>query len=394
MKKYFLITYIILSAWIITGPAVAMENELCGNGMIDDQVGEQCEPSEGPGVCTSDCTFNYCLLNQMDANNDGVCNLSDQNCFGWQLLQELDGNQDSLACKTVEADYNFDIDCNGVFGIPDIALIQGVINGDPLAPIMDQDNNGMVDMCEWACGNGNLEGEEKCDDGNININDGCNPACLIEVGYSCPTAGAPCVKNEDGPILPEESDNPDDAEDGTDGTLVEENPDDTGTIGDGTVTQIDAGDEGPGGNTAISATEEEGDPVNTPSDDEIDSESDDTNTPDDTPVIPHDEASDVDSPDKDNSNNADDSGIMDESEDEAEDEAKANGATGSGGCSLNKKTIRPKNWLLIYCMMTLVIWLGLRMKTGKIGIPVVGSPPLRLIPPGTSTNYADCCTSQ
>ena len=36
-----------------------------------------------------------------------------------------------------------------------------------------------------TCGNGAIEKEETCDDGNINNNDGCSSACLIESGFFC-----------------------------------------------------------------------------------------------------------------------------------------------------------------------------------------------------------------
>ena len=48
--------------------------------------------------------------------------------------------------------------------------------------------------CPMAiCGDGILEGNEKCDDGNINSGDGCSSTCTIEKGYTCPLVKAPCV---------------------------------------------------------------------------------------------------------------------------------------------------------------------------------------------------------
>src|SRR3954467_12713068 len=44
-----------------------------------------------------------------------------------------------------------------------------------------------------GCGNGTLEKDEACDDGNKNSGDGCSANCLAtEKGFSCPTAGQPC----------------------------------------------------------------------------------------------------------------------------------------------------------------------------------------------------------
>ena len=46
---------------------------------------------------------------------------------------------------------------------------------------------------EVRCGNGSIEGNEKCDDGNANSGDGCSSTCTIESGYVCPLVRAPCV---------------------------------------------------------------------------------------------------------------------------------------------------------------------------------------------------------
>jgi fibro-slime domain-containing protein len=52
------------------------------------------------------------------------------------------------------------------------------------------------------CGNGMLDPGEQCDDGILPADkvdggkdDGCNALCQIEAGWSCPTAGKPCVNN-------------------------------------------------------------------------------------------------------------------------------------------------------------------------------------------------------
>jgi cysteine-rich repeat protein len=43
------------------------------------------------------------------------------------------------------------------------------------------------------CGNGILDGDEACDDGNPTTGDGCSIACSVESGYICPTVGQLCV---------------------------------------------------------------------------------------------------------------------------------------------------------------------------------------------------------
>ena len=49
------------------------------------------------------------------------------------------------------------------------------------------------------CGNGAVEAEEACDDGNTEDGDGCSSDCLdIEDGYSCPDEGEECIKDKTG----------------------------------------------------------------------------------------------------------------------------------------------------------------------------------------------------
>jgi fibro-slime domain-containing protein len=44
------------------------------------------------------------------------------------------------------------------------------------------------------CGDGRLDINEACDDGNSTPADGCSGVCTIEPGYVCPTPGALCIK--------------------------------------------------------------------------------------------------------------------------------------------------------------------------------------------------------
>ncbi len=47
------------------------------------------------------------------------------------------------------------------------------------------------------CGDGIVEPGETCDDGNTIPGDGCSAICQIEPGYTCPTAGKPCISTVD-----------------------------------------------------------------------------------------------------------------------------------------------------------------------------------------------------
>lgn len=39
-------------------------------------------------------------------------------------------------------------------------------------------------LCEWICGNGGLDLNEECDDGNLSLGDGCED-CIQTLGYEC-----------------------------------------------------------------------------------------------------------------------------------------------------------------------------------------------------------------
>ena len=55
-----------------------------------------------------------------------------------------------------------------------------------------------VECVEITCGNGELNPDEGCDDGNTDGNDGCSPTCDVEFDYSC--EGEPSVCTEESPV--------------------------------------------------------------------------------------------------------------------------------------------------------------------------------------------------
>ncbi len=55
----------------------------------------------------------------------------------------------------------------------------------------DNDYDGQIDEDCIVCGDGQVEGNETCDDGNTNPGDGCSGSCTIEPGYRC--TGQPSV---------------------------------------------------------------------------------------------------------------------------------------------------------------------------------------------------------
>ncbi len=55
------------------------------------------------------------------------------------------------------------------------------------------DGGGDGDGGASVCGDGRLEGLERCDDGNLTNFDGCNQVCALEPNFTCPTPGSPCT---------------------------------------------------------------------------------------------------------------------------------------------------------------------------------------------------------
>ncbi|MBI4709250.1 MAG: hypothetical protein HY764_03550 [Candidatus Portnoybacteria bacterium] len=63
----------------------------------------------------------------------------------------------------------------------------------------DNDYDGEIDENCIVCGDGEIEGDESCDDGNLEDGDGCLSTCLIQPGWQCegePSACAPLCAPE------------------------------------------------------------------------------------------------------------------------------------------------------------------------------------------------------
>lgn len=115
-----------------------------------------------------------------------------------QLGQIAPGIQDDLRAAQREVDgdavmanlqVRFD-DLGLGQDVPDIHRVldndlDGIVNRDDNCPLdenadqADADDNGIGDVCEVECGNGKMEEQEECDDGNVEDGDGCNADCTI-----------------------------------------------------------------------------------------------------------------------------------------------------------------------------------------------------------------------
>ncbi len=70
----------------------------------------------------------------------------------------------------------------------------GAGNGSGAAPGSGSSpGDGDITIIPMGCGDGTLQENESCDDGNEVSGDGCTAACQLELDWSCPTVGQPCV---------------------------------------------------------------------------------------------------------------------------------------------------------------------------------------------------------
>lgn len=155
----------------------------------------------------------------------GGCNIFDNQSFEIQAGQpcEQDGDRiNGLECKSgtwvirqtpptdqsaaLPEDMNSDIGPDGSVDIKrdmQSDMSQGMdMPSDMLQNLrpdqgMDQTTDLTTDMPPDMmqgprCGNGIVEGQEQCDDGDVRSADGCQEICQIETGWSCPPNGGEC----------------------------------------------------------------------------------------------------------------------------------------------------------------------------------------------------------
>ncbi len=166
----------------------------CGDGIINTDRGEACDDgnSNAGDGCSADCSSielgfecpeaGKACIDQSGTPKKPVCG------NGIKETGEAcdDGNTDGLDgctndCSRIETGY----EC--------------LTPGKPCQYMAEQ---------QYNCGNGVLDENEVCDDGNTNGDDGCSADCLtIEPNYTCPDAGQPCEPDQicgDGIIMGDE----------------------------------------------------------------------------------------------------------------------------------------------------------------------------------------------
>ncbi|MDD5469881.1 MAG: DUF4215 domain-containing protein, partial [Candidatus Peribacteraceae bacterium] len=174
---------------VCTGKCVPRDDvpqEQCGNGMVEEE--EECDDGntkDGDG-CSKACLKEFCgdaivqkaLGEQCD--NGAVCShdtsiscRTSSDCNRCELIpgtsvKRCGKNPYALICKS-------DADC----------AAQDTQNTCRYYTELDPSCPETCRQVQVTCGNGKIEGKEKCDDGNTKDDDGCSSTCGIEDGWQC-----------------------------------------------------------------------------------------------------------------------------------------------------------------------------------------------------------------
>ncbi|MBU1070224.1 DUF4215 domain-containing protein [Myxococcota bacterium] len=157
-----------------------VNNAVCGDSTVDET--EDCDDGEAnanePDACRADCTHPVC----------GDAILDVLQAYGVEECDNGEANADEPnVCRT---------NCLNPFcgdSILDDEFFEECDYGDGNADAPNVCRQGCINP---ACGDGIIDfslvwGEETCDDGDTDAEDGCNGSCKIELGWSC--QGQPSV---------------------------------------------------------------------------------------------------------------------------------------------------------------------------------------------------------
>jgi cysteine-rich repeat protein len=162
----------------------------CGDGVVDSQLGEECDTMGETAQCDIDCTLPKCGDGYRNAAAGEACDTiqDTESCNANCTLPRCgDGRINTFAGEDCD-DGNTTDDMNGCSANCKFNNICG--NGRVEGAAGEQCDPGAVgdtatcdsDCTQPVCGDGhlNLQAGEKCDDGNNIDGDGCSSTCQIE----------------------------------------------------------------------------------------------------------------------------------------------------------------------------------------------------------------------
>jgi fibro-slime domain-containing protein len=186
----------IVTDYSCTGaPSVCTLTVVCGNGRVD--AGEQCDEGSTDSVSLMSCTTpgtGTCVSNNNGSNG---CSSTCQLVSGWSCPYP---NAPCVAAKCGDGVKAGNEQCDA--GAANGTANQGCSSTCTILPgyVCTIDGNGVTSVCNTAtvCGDGKTQGSEGCDDGNLIPYDGCSPTCTVEPGWSCvnsATADSVCMRS-------------------------------------------------------------------------------------------------------------------------------------------------------------------------------------------------------
>lgn len=87
---------------------------------------------------------------------------------------------------------------NGKVELDEVCDDGNTEDGDSCSANCDRAYSGpgckATDTCLELCGNGHFDEDEACDDSNLTAGDGCDASCQVEAGWGCARPGSACVR--------------------------------------------------------------------------------------------------------------------------------------------------------------------------------------------------------
>ena len=157
-----------------TPGAKCVKLEYCGDGIVQAANGEQCDdgnaiPGDGcSGVCKLEPGY-ACPVQGQPCTKSGCA----------ATARSIPARRATTATRWAATDAS--ADCT-------------LVEPGWTCPNVGGSGGPCTKAAANTCGDGIVAGNEQCDDGNTNSDDGCSSTCTVEPGYTCPMPGKACTK--------------------------------------------------------------------------------------------------------------------------------------------------------------------------------------------------------